>query len=109
MLYTIPLDLKTKMPLTIIQRNQSNIRGDFTGFQANGLQVNEPFSGMIDTQRHIQFTVTEYRGQIILSFDGLMHSDGTLVGNYCSLNQQGQCAGEYGLWSVVPLSGGGSR
>jgi hypothetical protein len=58
---------------------------------------------MIDTQKHIQFTVAEYAGQVMLSFDGSMRSDGALAGNYCSLNQQGQCAGgEYGLWSVSP-------
>lgn len=106
-LYNIPLDLKTKMSLTIIQRNQNNIRGDFSGLQVNGLEVNEPFSGMIDAHGHIQFTVTEYAGQKTLSFKGSMKSDGTLAGNYCSLNQQGQCATEYGLWEVVPLSGGG--
>jgi len=104
LLYNIPLDLKTRMSLKIIQQNQSNIRGDFNSFQ-----VNEPFSGTIDAQRHIQFTVTENRGQVILSFDGSVHSDGTLAGNYCGLDQKSQCAGEYGLWSVVPLSGGGSR
>jgi ABC-type multidrug transport system fused ATPase/permease subunit len=101
-MYNIPLNLTTNLSLIRIQQNQGAISGYFIGFQANGLQVNEPFSGMIDAHEHIRFTVAEYAGQIILSFDGSLQSDGTLAGNYCSLDQQGQCAGEYGVWSVSP-------
>ena len=101
-LYNIPLNVATNLSLTRIQQNQRAIRGSFIGTQSNGLQVNEPFSGTIDAHGHIRFTVAEYAGQVILSFDGSMQSDGTLEGNYCSLDPQGQCAGEYGIWSASP-------
>ena len=103
-IYNIPLGLTTTITLTRIQQSQREIRGYFTGFQANGLKVNEPFSGMIDAHGHIHFTLAEYAGQITLSFEGAMETDGTLAGSYCNLGQNGQCAGEYGLWSVVPGS-----
>jgi hypothetical protein len=104
-IYNIPLNLTTSMSLTRMQQSQRNICGYFTGFQANGLQVNEPFSGMIDAQGHIHFTVAEYAAQITLSFEGGVQADGTLAGNYCNLDQNKQCAGEYGLWSVSPMRG----
>src|SRR5207249_11963278 len=101
-LYNITEDLTTKMALTGIQQSQGTIRGNFTGFQSDGLQVNEPFSGMIDAQRNIHFTVSEYAGQIILSFEGKVQADGSLSGSYCNLDQNGRCGGEYGIWSVAP-------
>jgi ATP-binding cassette, subfamily B, bacterial len=101
-MYNIPLNLTTNLSLITMQQNQGAISGSFMGFQANGLQVHEPFSGVIDAHEHIRFTVAEYAGQIMLAFDGSLQSDGTLAGTYCSLDQQGQCAGEYGIWSVSP-------
>ena len=103
-IHNIPLDLTTNMSLTRMQQSQRNIRGYFAGSQANGLQVNEPFSGIIDAHGHIHFTVAEYAGQVILSFNGTVQADGTLAGSYCNLGQNGQCAGEYGLWSAAPGS-----
>src|SRR5205823_12046805 len=87
-MYNIPLDLKTNMSLNRMHQSQRTIRGYFTGLQANGPRVNEPFSGMIDAHGGIHFTVAEYAGQVILAFDGSVQSGGTLVGNYCSLDQQ---------------------
>src|SRR5436305_11532943 len=101
-MYNIPLNVTTNISLIRIQQNQGAISGYFIGSQVNGLQVNEPFRGMIDAHRHIRFAVAEYAGQVMLSFDGSMQPDGTFAGNYCSLDQQGQCAGEYGIWSVSP-------
>jgi len=101
-MYNIPQDLTTKMSLTRIQQSQRTVRGYFTGFQLDGLQVNEPFSGLIDAQGHIHFTVAEYAGQITLSFEGVVQADGILAGSYCNLDQNGQCAGDYGLWSISP-------
>jgi hypothetical protein len=75
-MYNIPLDLTTNLSLIRIQQNQGAIGGYFIGSQANGLQVNEPFSGMIDAHEHIRFTVAEYAEQIMLSFDGSLQSDG---------------------------------
>jgi len=85
------------MSLTAVQQRQENISGYFTG-----LEVSNSFKGSIDAARHIQFTVTDPARQRTLSFDGAMQDDGNLVGSYCSLGQQGQCVGEYGIWSVAP-------
>jgi eukaryotic-like serine/threonine-protein kinase len=108
-LYNLPLDLITSMSLVKVQQNQESIHGSFIGFQANGLQVNEPFRGLVDDRGGVQFTFAEYAGQIPLSFSGSVQSDGTLAGDYCSLDSERQCAGEYGIWSVTPTSGGGSQ
>ena len=108
-LYNMVLDVTTHMSLSRIQQAQSDLLGYITGVQVNGRQVNDPFSGMIDAHEHIQFTVAEYAGQVMLLFDGSLQSSGTLAGNYCSLDQQGQCAGEYAVWSVVPVATGASR
>jgi hypothetical protein len=58
--------------------------------------------GIFYSSKHIQFTVKDTTGRFILIFDGNMQSGGELSGNYCSVNQQAQCTGEYGLWSVAP-------
>ncbi len=108
-IYNIPLDLTTNMSLTGLQQSQRAIAGYFIGSQVNGLPVDEPFRGTIDAHGHIQFIVAEYGGQVMLSFDGTAQPNGTLAGTYCSRDQQRQCAGEYGLWSVVLTSEGGSR
>ncbi len=68
-----------------------------------GLHVNGSFRGTIDASSHIEFTVTDSAAHITLSLDGGMQSDGNLSGNFCNLNQEGQCASKYGLWSVAPV------
>ncbi len=107
--YNVPLDLATNMSLVSIQQYQKSIHGYFIGFQANGLQVNEPFRGLVDDRGSVQFTFAEYAGQTTLSFKGSVQSDGDLAGDYCTLDSEGQCADEYGVWSVAPSSGGGSQ
>jgi glycosyltransferase XagB len=110
--YNFSLNLATNMFLMGIQQNQRSIGGYFIASQAHGGQVNEPFRGIIAARDHIQFTVSEQIKHITLSFNGLIQLDGTLGGDYCSLNPEGQCAsghGEYGVWSVIPESGGGSQ
>jgi len=108
-LYNVPLDLVTSMSLVRVQQNQESIHGYFIGFQANRLQVYEPFRGLVDDRGSVQFTFAEYAGQITLSFHGSIQSDGDLAGDYCNLDSEGQCVGEYGVWSVTPASGGGSQ
>jgi serine/threonine protein kinase len=100
-IYDIAANVTTKMSLTGIQQTQIGISGNFTGLHRTGT-----FNGIIDPRppKHIQFTVQDPAGHLILSFDGNMQSDGELSGNYCTLNPAGQCVGEYGLWSVAPAS-----
>ena len=100
-IHEISSNITTKMSLTGIQQSQKNISGYFT--VGNELQGNGSFTGTVDTSQDVQFTVVNSTGHAILYFEGLVGPDGTLAGNYCSLDQQGHCAGGYGLWSVTPV------
>ena len=96
-IYDIPANVTTKMSLTGIQQTQITIGGNFTGLHSTGT-----FNGIIDPSKHLQFTVKDSAGHLMLSFDGDIQSDGELSGNYCNVDQNAQCTGEYGLWSVAP-------
>ena len=98
-IYDIPANLTTEMSLTGIQQTQITIGGTFTGLHRTGT-----FNGIIDSSKHLQFTVKDSAGHVILSFDGHMQSDGELSGSYCNVDHIAQCTGEYGLWSVAPAS-----
>jgi eukaryotic-like serine/threonine-protein kinase len=100
-IYDVSTNTTTKMSLTGIQQTQMTIGGDFTGLNRTGT-----FNGTIDPHppEQIQFRVKDSAGHLILSFDGHMQSDGELSGSYCTIGQNAQCAGEYGLWSVAPAS-----
>ncbi|GAC1378014.1 MAG: hypothetical protein NVS4B7_00140 [Ktedonobacteraceae bacterium] len=83
-----------KITLTQVQQNNGNIQGNLTGTHITG-----SFTGVLDTSRHIFFTVA---GQPSYFFEGAVRSDNNLVGNYCSVDAQGQCSGNYGVWSIAP-------
>jgi cellulose synthase/poly-beta-1,6-N-acetylglucosamine synthase-like glycosyltransferase len=111
-MYNVALNLSTTMFLMSIQQNRKSIHGYFLDEQAHGVRVQEPFRGIVDGWDQVQFTVVEDKEHITLSFKGLIQPDGTLGGDYCSLNPERQCAGErgeYGVWSAIPTSGGGSQ
>src|SRR3989440_8777495 len=102
--------IDTSMHLSM-QQNQGNISGQFR--VSLPLTGNGPFTGNIDTARHIQFTVQGFEGNAPLFFSGLLQSDGSMAGNYCSLGANSQCshqAGGAGTWrvsrqsSLTPLS-----
>jgi serine/threonine protein kinase len=95
----------TSMNLSM-QQNQGNISGQFT--VSLPLTGNGPFTGHVDTARHIQFTVQGFEGHAPLFFRGLVQSDGSMAGNYCSLGANSQCsfqAGGAGSWRVSRQSG----
>jgi serine/threonine protein kinase len=99
-------NIVTGMSLLIQQQpNQGKIRGNFT--------VNPPllgngnFTGSVTTAKSIQFTVQSYKGDAPLYFWGQVLSDGSLSGNYCSVNAQNKCdpnAGASGTWDVAPTA-----
>lgn len=101
-IFDIPAKSKMTLSLTGIQQKGQDIVGNLT--VDSDLQGSGPFKGMITATRQIHFTVTSTTRQGSLSFEGNMQSDGTLAGNYCNLDQQGQCSGDYGLWSVAPVA-----
>lgn len=96
----------TGMALSIQQQaGQGTISGSFT--------VNPPlvgsgnFTGSVNTNNYIQFIVHAYKKNGPLYFWGWVQSDGSLNGDYCSLNKQNKCdpnAGASGTWNVAPAA-----
>lgn len=87
-----------------IQQRQGSINGTFT--VGGGLEGSGPFTGNITNKNYIQFTVQTSRVNPLF-FTGFVQSNGSLAGNYCSLDSTGRCntaAGGYGTWSVSPVS-----
>ncbi len=95
-------NITTGMTLYIQQKiGQASITGYFT--------VNPPlvgsgnFTGSVNTNKYIQFTVQSYHGNAPLYFWGWVQQDSSLKGDYCSLNSKGQCdpsVGDAGTWNV---------
>jgi hypothetical protein len=93
------------MALSIRQQaGQGSISGYFN--------VNPPlvgsgnFTGSVNTNEYIQFIVQAYKNNRPLYFWGWVQSNGSLNGDYCSLNKQNQCdphAGVSGTWNVAPV------
>ncbi len=98
-IYDITTNITTKMSLTGIQQTQIYISGNFTGHHRTGT-----FNGTINPSKHVQFTVKDSSGHLILSFDGIIQLDGDISGSYCSVDQNKQCTSEQGVWSIAPAS-----
>jgi len=98
-IYNLAANVHSNMFLRSIQQQQNTMTGYFSG-----QSMNAPFHGSLDASRHIRFKVINPSGSAMLAFEGSMQAGGTLSGNYCHLDQHGQCFGEYGLWSLSPTS-----
>ena len=84
-----------------IQQKQEAINGDFT--VGEPLLGNGRFTGTIDATKHIRFLVRSADTQAPILFWGALQPNGSLGGNYCSVNKNLQCdlqAGGRGVWSV---------
>jgi hypothetical protein len=90
-------NVSTRMTLTQVQQNGAIVKGIF-----NGLHETAPFNGVLDTSSHFFFTVAAFTGHSAIFFEGNVRSDGTLVGNFCDVNAEGQCINDYGLWTMIP-------
>jgi serine/threonine protein kinase len=99
-IYDVPA--KTTLPVNTIsvQQDQGNISGSFV--IESYISVNGHFNGTINTARNVQFTVIDTSRGIVLSFNGSLHSDGTMQGNFCNLTAQGHCGTQFGSWSMTP-------
>jgi eukaryotic-like serine/threonine-protein kinase len=94
--------------IVALQQSQATLSGNVT--------INAPLSGSgpitsgyVRTNGYIQFT-EQPNGLAPLFFNGTVYSNGTMGGNYCSLNVKGNCdpnAGGQGVWSTGASSGGG--
>jgi serine/threonine protein kinase len=89
-----------------LQQNQGNIGGNVTigsPLQGSG----SIYNGFVRTNNYIQFTVTGYNGNAPLLFSGTVHADGSMGGNYCSIDSTGKCnasVGGQGNWTAGPSS-----
>lgn len=96
-IYDIATSSTTNISLTGMQLRQGNICGFFSGISEKGT-----FKGTITPAGHIQFLLTSNTGQATFSFDGIMLSDGSIAGSYCSPGTGTRECSDYGLWSVSP-------
>ncbi|GAC1349549.1 MAG: hypothetical protein NVSMB27_23740 [Ktedonobacteraceae bacterium] len=89
-----------------LTQNQGNIGGNVT--ISPPLTGSGPItSGFVQTNNYIQFTVQGYRGNAPLKFSGNVNSDGSMGGQYCSIDSSGNCnpnVGGQGTWSVGAAS-----
>jgi eukaryotic-like serine/threonine-protein kinase len=104
-IHNTPADVNSTMSLSNIKQLGKNITGRLT--LGPGLIGDGPFTGTVDATRHIQFTIPGVFGNASLHFYGTVQSNGSLRGNYCSLDQVGHCnqlAGGYGTWNATPAA-----
>jgi len=102
-IHNTPADVTSTISLTNIKQNGGKISGSLA--LGPGLLGDGFFTGTVDTARRIQFTVPGVFGNRPLHFSGIVQTDGSLKGNYCSLDQTNHCnpsAGGYGAWNVKP-------
>lgn len=89
-------------------QNGGNIGGYVT--ISSPLQGSGPItSGFVQTNNYIQFVVKGYNGNAPLFFSGTVQSNGSMGGQYCSLDSSGHCnssVGGQGTWTVGASSSG---
>ncbi len=102
-------DLSSNVSTSLWLTGVRQSRGEITGYLdlGSGLHGSGPFSGTINTAKHLQLTVTDTTGRATFFFEGTMQSATSLSGDYyqCSPNptQNSQCSrasGSYGIWSL---------
>ena len=102
----IAANIMTGMALSIQQTaGRGGIRGHFTINPP--LQGSGNFTGSVNTNKYIQFIVQAHKKNGPLYFWGWVQSNGSLKGDYCSLNKKNRCdpnAGASGTWNVAPAS-----
>jgi hypothetical protein len=106
-IHNTPADVTSTMSLTNIKHVGGKISGQLV--LGPGLLGDGFFTGTVDIARHIQFTVPGVFSNGPLHFSGIVQADGSLKGNYCSLDQTNQCnpsAGGYGIWNAKPATAG---
>jgi hypothetical protein len=101
-LVNLSTNVPSQMTLTQMQQNGGQIAGSF-----NAIHISAPYTGFLDTSRHIFFTVAGSRGNAPLYFQGsVQQKNGTLSGSFCAVSQDGQCIGKgvFGLWNIAPVT-----
>src|SRR5262249_24470472 len=88
-----------------IRQNKGAISGNF--IVNSPLQGSGSFTGSVTTTGRIQFTVHSNQVAAPLYFWGIVRADGSMQGNYCSLDRTNHCnpnAGGAGFWNAGPTS-----
>ncbi len=88
-----------------IQQSGGTISGNFT--VDSPLQGSGPFTGNVTTSDRIQFVVNSNQVPAPLYFWGTVQADGSMQGNYCSLDATNHCnpnAGGAGNWNAGPAT-----
>ena len=101
------VDVTSTMSLTNIKQDGGKLSGYFA--LGPGLLGDGFFTGTVDSAHRIQFTVPGVSGNGPLHFTGIVQADGSITGDYCSLDQTNHCnpgAGGYGTWNVKPATAG---
>jgi eukaryotic-like serine/threonine-protein kinase len=103
-IYDIPAKVRTSLTLTQVQQSQGKISGILA--VGPGLLGLGPFSGTIDTTKHLRFTVRDGAGNPTLFFEGDIQSATSLSGDYyrCIPIQGNPCHRTtvgYGIWNVL--------
>jgi serine/threonine protein kinase len=93
-----------------LQQSQANLSGYVTinsPLEGSGSIIN----GFVQNNNYIQFTVQGYAGNAPLLFTGSVAQNGSMQGQYCSIDNTGHCnssSGGYGTWNVSPGNSGTS-
>lgn len=106
-IHNSPAGVDSTMKLTNVKQSGANISGNF--IVGPELQGSGPFTGTVDMSNHIQFTAPSVYRHAPLFFRGTVRPDGSLSGDYCSLDSTNNCnpgAGGYGTWNDAPVSPG---
>lgn len=103
-IHNATFNMTADMSLTSIQQSGGTISGNF--------QVSAPlagsgnFTGTVDPQRHVTFTVTSHlNGSTIeIDFTGIAATNGGMSGAYTVHSQDGN-PDQHGTWTVTPNAG----
>ncbi|GCE24935.1 hypothetical protein KDA_04190 [Dictyobacter alpinus] len=102
-IHNTPADVDSTITLSNMSQQQGAISGHLT--LGPGLQGDGDFTGSVTRDKKIQFLVPSFAGHLPLFFQGQFQPNGSIVGNYCSF-QNNQCdnnsGGGYGTWNVAP-------
>lgn len=98
-------DINTTMSLKTVTQHGQNIQGTFRVYAP--LSGNGPFTGTVKSNSSLQFTVhsSDASASAPLFFTGQIQQNGSISGQYCSLDSMDHCnpnVGGYGTWSVQP-------
>jgi len=96
-------DIDTTMSLNALTQSGQHIQGTFRVDAP--LSGNGPFTGTVKANSALQFIVHSSDANAPLFFTGQIQQDGSIHGQYCSLDSTDHCnpnVGGYGTWLVQP-------